>query len=367
MDIKAILSVALQGGASDVHLKVGLPPLFRINGGLVPLKNGPRLTAEVLLGLVESMTSPEQLGHYHRDHELDFAFQLPTLGRFRVNAFQQRGNPGMVLRVISNDIKSIDELGLPPVLRNVVEESRGLVLVTGATGSGKSTTLAALINQINMVRTSHIVTIEDPIEYVFRDKRSVINQREVGEDTRSFAVALRAALRQDPDVILVGEMRDQVTIETALNAAETGHLVLSTLHTVDASDTVSRIIGMFPPHQHNQIRLALAGNLRMIISQRLLKTANGRGRVAAMEILIATARIRELLEEEGRVMELREAIADGHANYAMQTFDQHLMALLSRGSITREAALENCTNRDDFLLRLAGVQGSSDSSWSAFE
>lgn len=366
MEITEILKYAVQIGASDVHLKVGLPPLFRINGALAPLKNGPRSSPEGLLALIQSMTTPEQFAQYQSTHELDFASQLPSLGRFRVNVFRQRGNPGMVLRVISNDIRSIDELGLPTVLHKIAEEYRGLVLVTGATGSGKSTTLAALIDKINQTRTAHIVTIEDPIEYVFRDRRSVINQREVGEDTHSFAAALRSALRQDPDVILVGEMRDQVTIETAIGASETGHLVLSTLHTVDAVDTINRIITMFPPHQHPQIRQALSNNLRMIISQRLMKTADERGRVAAMEILLSTARIRELLEE-GRTAELRDAIAEGHSNYQMQTFDQHLMALLTRGKITRDTALEHSTNRDDFLLRLAGVQGTSDTTWSAFE
>lgn len=366
MDIRAILQVAQQGGASDIHLKVGLPPLFRISGGLVPLRNAPRLSAEAMKRLLEQMARRPQLEAFVRERELDFAYTATGMGRFRVNAFMSRQNIGMVLRVISNEVKSIDELGLPPVLKEIADAHRGLVLVTGATGSGKSTTLAAMVNQINISRAAHIVTVEDPVEYVFRDKRSVINQREVGDDTESFARALRAALRQDPDAILVGEMRDQETIETALSAAETGHLVLSTLHTVDAPDTINRIIGMFPPHQHSQIRNAVAANLEAVISQRLLKRVDG-GRVAAMEIMRSTARIRELLLEEGRLVELRETIAAGYSNYAMQTFDQSLMGLLRSGVIDQEEALENATNKDDFLLRLAGVEGASDGAWEGFE
>lgn len=367
IDLQSILNVAVQGGASDIHIKAGLPPLFRISGGLVPLRNGPRLSAADTRNLLAAMANQHQMAVFDETRELDFAYNAPNLGRFRVNAFHQRQMVGLVLRVIQNDVKSIADLDLPKVLDKLIQDHRGLILVTGATGSGKSTTLAALINQINISRTSHIMTVEDPIEFLFRDKRSIINQREVGEDTRTFARALRAALRQDPDVILVGEMRDQETIETAMTAAETGHLVLSTLHTVDAAETINRIIGMFPPHQHKQIRAALAGTLNAVVSQRLLKKADGQGRVAAMEIMIVTARIRELIQEEGRLVELRETIAAGHANYGMQTFDQSLMSLLKRGIISRDEALANCTNRDDFLLRLAGVSGTSDTSWDSFE
>ncbi len=367
IDLKSILQVAVQGGASDVHLKAGLPPLFRINGGLVPLRNAPRLSPQDLEALLGRMTTDEQQADFARNLEVDFAHSEPSLGRFRVNAFRQQKNVGFVMRVISTEVKSIADLDLPKVLEKIAMEHRGLVLVTGATGSGKSTTLAALINHINQTRTAHILTAEDPIEYLFRDKRSIINQREMGQDCRSFARALRAALRQDPDVILVGEMRDQETIETAMTAAETGHLVLSTLHTVDAVETINRIIGVFPPHQHKQIRIALAASLRAVVSQRLLKRADGRGRAAAMEIMIVTARVRELLLEEGRMLELRETIAQGQTGYGMQTFDQSLMQLLKRGIISKDEALANCTNKDDFLLRLQGVSGTSDTQWDGFE
>jgi twitching motility protein PilT len=366
MDIKAILQVAQQGGASDIHLKVGLPPLFRISGGLVPLRNAPRLTAELMKRLLEQMARRPLLEVFVKERELDFAYTAQGMGRFRVNAFMQRQNIGMVLRVIASEVKGIDDLGLPVVLKEIAAAHRGLVLVTGATGSGKSTTLAAMVNEVNVSRAAHIVTVEDPIEYVFRDKRSIINQREVGDDTQSFARALRSALRQDPDCILVGEMRDQETIETALSAAETGHLVLSTLHTVDAPDTVNRIIGMFPPHQHSQIRGAVSANLEAVISQRLVKRCDTGGRVAAMEIMRSTARVRELLQEN-RLLELREAIAAGKTTYGMQTFDQSLMQLLNAGIIAKDEALDNATNKDDFLLRLAGVQGASDGAWEAFD
>jgi len=367
IDLPSILKVAIENEASDVHLKAGLPPLFRVHGALVPLRNGPRLTSELLTRFFKEMASQPVREELQRNREVDFAFASPTIGRFRVAAFQQRQTLALVLRVVPSEIKSIDELQLPTVIKRIANEQRGLVLVTGATGSGKSTTLAAMIDQINNQRTEHILTIEDPVEFLFRDRRSIVNQREVGLDTRSFASALRSALRQDPDVILVGEMRDQETIETALAAAETGHLVLSTLHTVDAAETISRIVHTFPPHQHQQIRLACAASIRAVISQRLLKRADGRGRVAALEVMLATARIRELIAEEGRLLEMREAIAEGHQQYGMQTFDQALMGLLRGGLITKDEALRHCTNKDDFLLRLAGVSGTSDVAWQGFE
>ncbi len=367
IDLPSILKVAVQGGASDVHLKSGLPPLFRINGGLVPLRNGPRLQGEALEQLVAQLCTPEQRAEFATNFEVDFSHALGGLGRFRVNVFRQSGSVGLVMRVIPSEVKSITDLDLPPVLEKIALEPRGLVLVTGATGSGKSTTLAALINHINSTRSANIITVEDPVEYVFRDKRSIINQREIGRDCRSFARALRSALRQDPDVVLVGEMRDAETIETAMTAADTGHLVLSTLHTVDTVETVNRIIGVFPPHQHKQIRTGLASSLKAVVSQRLLKRADGRGRVAAVEVMVCTARIRELLMDEGRILELREAIAQGSTSYEMQTFDQALMQLIKRGLISKDEALDHCTNRDDFLLRLQGVEGTSDSQWEGFE
>lgn len=367
IELPAILKVAVENGASDVHLKSGLPPLFRVAGALVPLRNGPRMTPELLARYFKEMAGQPVLDELQRNREVDFAFAAAGIGRFRVNAFQQRQTLAMVMRVVPSEIKTIDELALPPVVKRIANESRGLVLVTGATGSGKSTTLAAMIEQINHQRTAHILTIEDPIEFLFRDRRSIINQREVGLDTRSFARALRSALRQDPDVILVGEMRDAETIETALTAAETGHLVFSTLHTVDAVETIGRIVNSFPPHQRQQMRQACAASIRAVISQRLLKRIDGKGRVAALEVMLATARIRELIAEEGRLVELREAIAEGHSSYGMQTFDQSLMALLRGGLISRDEALAHCTNKDDFLLRLAGVSGTSDVQWQGFD
>ncbi len=367
LDLNAILKVAVENRASDVHIKPGLPPLFRVDSALVPLRGGARLTGEQVAGFFTAMANATVQEELQRNREVDFAYAARELGRFRVAAYQQRRALAIVLRVIPDEIRSIDALNLPEVVHRITNETRGLVLVTGATGSGKSTTLAAIINEINCQRTEHILTIEDPIEFVFRERRSVISQREVGIDTRSFARALRAALRQDPDVILVGEMRDRETIETALTAAETGHLVLSTLHTVDAAETLNRIVHAFPPHQHQQVRLAAAASVKAVISQRLIKRADGRGRVPALEVMLATARIRELIAEEGRLGELRDAIAEGHSNYGMQTFDQSLMSLLRGGLITRDEALRHCTNRDDFVLRLQGISGTSDVSWENFD
>lgn len=367
MDLHAILDVAAKGGASDIHLKAGLPPLFRISGGLVPLKNGPRLSPQDLDRIASHMMAAEQKERFEKTRDIDFSYSVPRMGRFRVNVFRQRNVTGVVMRVIASEVKSVEELMLPKVLEKIATEKRGIVLVTGATGSGKSTTLAALINEINSKRSAHILTVEDPIEFMFRDKRSVVNQREIGQDTKDFAAALRASLRQDPDVILVGEMRDMETVETALTAAETGHLVLSTLHTIDAAETVNRIISFFPPHQHHHVRGLLSANLKAVCSQRLVKTVDGKGRVAAMEVMVTTGRIREIISEEGRSAELRDAISQGTTSYGMQTFDQALMDLLQRGLISRDEALNHCTNKDDFLLRLSGVQGSSDGRWEGFE
>jgi twitching motility protein PilT len=300
-------------------------------------------------------------------NELDLAYGVPGLGRFRVNVFQQRGTIGIVFRVIPFKINTIEQLLLPKVLEKIALEERGLILVTGTTGSGKSTSLAAMVDHINTHRTCHVMTIEDPIEFLIRDKRSIINQREVGVDTMSFPQALKSALRQDPDVILVGEMRDLETVETALMAAETGHLVMSTLHTLDAAETINRIIAVFPPYQQKQIRMQLGSVLRAIISQRLLPRADGRGRVAALEILISTARMRELVEDKDRTKEVPDAIAQGHITYGMQTFDQSLMALLKQNLITYDEALRACTNPDDFALRVSGISGTSDGQWDQFE
>ena len=367
MELNEILQVALKGGASDIHLKAGLPPMFRVDGSLVPLKDGRRLPPEDIARMALGIMSEHQKGKFKTTNEVDLAYGVPGLGRFRVNVFQQRGTIGMVLRVIPFRIQSIEQLMLPKVLEKISMEERGLILVTGTTGSGKSTSLAAMIDHINANDTCHIMTIEDPIEFLIRDKRSVVNQREVGVDTMSFAQALKSALRQDPDVILVGEMRDLETIETALTAAETGHLVMSTLHTLDATETINRVISVFPPYQQKQVLLQLGSVLKAVVSQRLVPRADGRGRVAAVEILIATARVREMIEDKDRTKEIPDAISQGHQTYGMQTFDQSLMSLLRQQLITYDEALRQATNRDDFALRVSGISATSDSKWDDFE
>jgi twitching motility protein PilT len=367
MELNDILQVALRTGASDIHLKAGLPAMFRVDGKLVPLKDGRRLTPEDAARVAFGIMNDFQKEKFKQTNEVDLAYGIPGLGRFRVNVFQQRGTIGVVLRVIPFKIRSIEELMLPKVLEKIAAEQRGLVIVTGTTGSGKSTSLAAMIDHINATETCHVMTIEDPIEFLIRDKRSIVNQREVGVDTMSFGQALKSALRQDPDVILVGEMRDLETIETALAAAETGHLVMSTLHTLDATETINRIISAFPPYQQKQVRLQIGSVLRAVISQRLVPRADGRGRVPAIEVLLNTTRVRELIEDKDRTKEIPDAIAQGHVSYGMQTFDQSLMWLLRTGVITYEEALRQATNPDDFALRVSGISGTSDSKWDNFE
>lgn len=366
-DLNTILKVALKGGASDIHLKAGLPPMFRISGSLVPLKNARRLTPDEVTQMAFGIMNPAQKEEFKRSHEIDLAYGVPGLGRFRVNIFQQRGTVGVVFRVIPFGVQNFESLNLPPVLEKIANEERGLVLVTGTTGSGKSTTLAAIIDYINSRKTRHILTIEDPIEFLIRDKRSIVNQREVGTDTLGFAGALKSALRQDPDVILLGEMRDFETIETALTAAETGHLVMSTLHTLDATETINRIVSVFPPYQQKQVRLQLSAILKAVISQRLVPRADGAGRVPALEVLRVTARVRELIIDADRTREIPGAIAKGYAQYGMQTFDQSLLQLLKQKLITFDEALRQATNPDDFKLRVSGVSGTSDVGWSDFD
>jgi len=367
MDLNEILKVAIKGGASDIHLKSGLPPMFRLDGALVPLKNAERLVPEDLQRMTVGIMNPVQKERWEAHRECDLAYGIPGLGRFRVNVFQQRGTVAAVFRVIPFGVKSIEQLYLPRVIENVAMEQRGLILVTGTTGSGKSTTLAAMIDHINSNRTCHIVTIEDPIEFLIRDRRSIVNQREIGVDTQSFANALRAALRQDPDVILVGEMRDFETIETAITAAETGHLVMSTLHTLDATETINRIISVFPPYQQKQVRLQLASILKAVISQRLVPRADGKGRVPALEVLVSTARVRECIADKDRTKELHDAIARGFTTYGMQTFDQSLMHLVKTGLVTYDEALKHVSNADDFALRFRGIASTSDGTWDDFE
>ncbi|MBN2494287.1 MAG: type IV pilus twitching motility protein PilT [Deltaproteobacteria bacterium] len=367
MELNDFLKVAMKGGSSDIHLKAGLPPMFRVDGRLIPLKDARRLPPEEISRMAFGIMNNYQKERFKEFNELDLAYGVPGLGRFRVNVFQQRGTIGVVFRVIPFKINSIEQLLLPKVLEKIALEERGLILVTGTTGSGKSTTLAAMVDHVNTHKTCHVMTIEDPIEFLIRDKRSIINQREVGVDTMSFPQALKSALRQDPDVILVGEMRDLETVETALLAAETGHLVMSTLHTLDATETVNRIIAVFPPYQQKQIRMQLGATLKAVISQRLLPRADGRGRVAALEIMIATARVRELVEDKDRTKEIPDAIVQGHITYGMQSFDQALMGLLKQGLISYEEALRACTNPDDFALRVSGISGTSDGTWDQFE
>jgi twitching motility protein PilT len=333
--IDDILKQANERGASDIHLKVGSNPVIRVEGKLMPMTEHKRLAQEDTIAMAFSIMSARQKQKFKDHFELDLAYSVPGLGRFRVNAFQQRGTVGLVVRSIPVRIATITELDLPQVLEKISQETRGLVLVTGTTGSGKSTTLAAILDYINTNRTEHIMTIEDPIEFLHRDKKSLVNQREVEVDTKNFAFALRAALRQDPDVILVGEMRDYETIETALTAAETGHLVMSTLHTLDAAETVNRVISVFPPHQQKQIRIQLASVIRAVISMRLVPRKDGEGRVPAVEIMRATGFIRDCIENKEKTKLLSSAIAGGRSQYGMQTFDQSLFELFQNDLIRR--------------------------------
>jgi len=363
MHINDLLKIAIERKASDLHLKAGSRPVLRIDGHLHPIVEMKRLMQEDTIAMAFSIMNNKQKQKFKENLELDMAYSVPGLGRFRVNIFQQRGTVGIVCRVIPVKILNISDLNLPPVLESIADEPRGLILCTGTTGSGKSTTLAAIIDYINSTKPVHIITIEDPIEYLHRDKKGIVNQREVGVDTLRFNVALRSALRQDPDVILVGEMRDRETIETAITAAETGHLVLSTLHTLDAMETVNRIISMFPPHQHKQLRLQLAAILKGIISQRLIPKSNGKGRVPAVEVMISTARTRECVEDKDKTKLINQAIAEGRTHYGMQTFDQSLMDLYRKGWITLEDAIIRATNPDDFKLKIAGILSAGDTTW----
>jgi twitching motility protein PilT len=360
MNIDDLLRIAIERKASDLHLKVGNYPHLRVDGLLLPLTEQPRITAEDMLGMAFSMMSSRQKQKFKENSELDMAYGVAGLGRFRVNVFQQRGNVGVVLRVIPTKIRALDELYLPKVIEQICDMPRGLILVTGITGSGKSTTLAAMVDRINSTRQEHIITIEDPIEFLHRDKVGFVNQREVDVDTPSFSAALRSSLRQDPDVILVGEMRDLDTIATALHAAETGHMVFSTLHTLDAVETINRIISVFPPPEQKQIRIQLAATLRAVVSQRLVKRADAEGRVPAVEVLIATAYIRECIIMAEKTRMVREAIAAGTSQYGMQTFDQSLWDLYQEGLVDYDTALENASNADDFKLRVQGVSSTAD-------
>jgi twitching motility protein PilT len=363
MDLDSVLRKAIEMGASDVHLKVPLPPVTRVNGVLAPLKGEERLTPDEIRRVALSVMNERQRELFTKTKELDMAYGVSRLARFRVNVFSQRDSIAMVFRAIPSEPPEIKDLTLPPIIEKVTLEQRGLVLVTGVTGSGKTTTLAAMINHINSFRNCHLITIEDPIEFLHRDRKSIINQREVGQDTLSFQAALRAALREDPDVILVGEMRDLETIEIAMLAAETGHLVFSTLHTLDATETINRIIAAFPIQHQASVRIQLSGIIKGIISQRLLPRADGKGRVPAVEVLVSTSRMRECIADEKRAREIRDAIAEGHISYGMQTFDQSLMQLYKNKMVTYETALGAATNPDDFALFVRGISGTSEGKW----
>jgi twitching motility protein PilT len=360
--VNELLKIAVDQGASDLHLKVGSYPMMRVRGALQPATESKRLDHEDVVTMSAAIMSNHQRQKFKDAQEVDLAYSVPGLGRFRCNVFQQRGTVGLVLRVIPMQIRTIDELELPEVIKKIADEERGLVLVTGTTGSGKSTSLAAIIDRINRTRCSHIMTVEDPIEFLHRDNQSIINQREVSVDTRSFAQALRSALRQDPDVILVGEMRDFETIETGLHAGETGHMVMSTLHTLDATETVNRIISVFPPHQQKQVRIQLASVLKAVISQRLMPRADGTGRAPAVEVMISTPFIRDCIVDKDKTHLIRGAIASGTSQYGMQTFDQSIFSLYQRGKVSYEEALRWASNVDEFKLKIQGISTTADMS-----
>jgi twitching motility protein PilT len=359
IDAKQALQELVDKGGSDLHLKVGAAPLFRVNGEL-SADGGEQLTAPDTDGaLKQLLTDDSKLDEFAREHEVDFSFELPDVARYRVNAFQQRGVISLACRAIPHKISTIEELSLPDVVTELADEERGIVLLTGTTGSGKSTTLAAMIDHMNYTTSKHIVTIEDPIEFVHSDKRSAINQREVGMDTASFKRALRRVLRQDPDVILIGEMRDEETVQAALSAAETGHLVLSTIHTVDASESINRMLDFFPPHQHAQARSMIAGTVKGVISQRLVPGAEG-GRVAVCEILRMTGRVRDMIVDPSQTGKLHEVIASG-GYYGMQTFDQALFGHVKAGRVTFEDAMRVASSPHDFklLMQAEGRKGTT--------
>jgi twitching motility protein PilT len=351
-DIDAALRYVVEREGSDLHVKVPAPPMARIDGQLAPIEGTEPLTPEdTEAALKQILADARLLEEFATVGEADFSYSIPGLSRFRVNAFRQRGSVSIALRIIPFQVRTIDDLGLPEVIRKLASEPRGIVLLTGTTGSGKSTTLAAMIEHINSQWARHIVTLEDPIEYLHRDKLSIINQREVGQDTESFARAMRRVLRQDPDVILVGEMRDEETVRTALSAAETGHLVLSTLHTLDATETVNRIIDFFPPHLQQQARVMLASTLRGVVGQRLVQRAGGQGRVAICEVLVVTGRVQDLILNPNETGRISEVIAEG-SYYGMQTFDQALLEHVMAGNVTEETAMEAATSPHDFKLML---------------
>lgn len=365
-NLKVILQQMVQMAASDLHLKVGRPPTLRINGDLSPLPL-PALRPEDMSVLAKELMAPKQVKEFAEFREADFATGVPGIGRFRVNAYQQRGTIAFAIRTVPHQAKSIAELNLPQIVEEIALLPRGMVLVTGVTGSGKSTALASMLQTINERRYANIISIEDPIEFLHRDVKCHINQREVGTDTGSFGQALRRVLRQDPDVVLIGEIRDLDTIDTALKAADTGHLVFSTLHTTDATQTINRVLSFYPPHQQNEVRFALSSALAAVISLRLVPRSDRPGRVPAAEILVNTAAVREQIRDVTKTLNIPDLIKEGTTQYGMQSFDQSLMAWYSKGVISYENALFYATNPNEFALRVQGVAGSSDNSWNDFE
>lgn len=359
MNLKQMLVEMLNRNASDLHIRVGNRPHIRVNGQLEQIATDP-VTIDLMDQIVAQILNEKQLERFNRKREMDLALSVAKLGRFRINLFRQRGTSGVAIRSVNTQVPGFEELNLPPVIKKLAGDNRGLIVITGTTGSGKSTTLAAMIEEMNSTRGCSILTVEDPIEYIYRDKKSIIAQREVGGDTDTFASALRHAFRQDPDVILVGEVRDLETMSIALTAADTGHLVLTTLHTLNVIETISRIISFFPPHQHQQIRLLLGGTLKAIVCQRLLSRSDMPGRVPALEILINSGAIRECIMDPEKTVDISQLMEQGNVQYGMQTFDQAIMKLYKQGLISFEEAMGQATNPDDFDLRVRGITGTSD-------
>ena len=360
---RAAIVEMIQRGASDLHLKGGRPPTIRVNGTLQVLAQ-PQLKPEELKTLAESLMTPRQLAEFIENKEADFGIGVPGIGRFRTNVYLQRGSIAFVFRAIPYEVRSVRELLLPTVLEEIAAKPRGLVLVTGITGSGKSTALAAIIDYINRNRRVNIITVEDPIEFLHRDQLANVSQREIGTDTLSFAAALKHVLRQDPDVILIGEIRDMETMDTAIKAADTGHLVLSTIHTTDATQTISRVLSFYPPHQHSEIRMLLSTALAAVVSMRLVPRADGKGRVPATEVLINTATVADNIRDTQKALAIPDLIAQGGMSYGMQSFDQSLMRWYQDGIITYDEALFHSTHPGEFALRVSGVSGTSDRTFS---
>jgi twitching motility protein PilT len=354
VDLTAIAKWASKNGASDIHIKVGRPPMVRINGEIRSIPKAPKVTQELAGQMAWSIMNSSQRERFKVTNDLDMAWAAPNLGRFRVNVFRQRARIGMVLRIIPSKVFTIKELGLPDSIRAMAMQNRGLLLVTGVTGSGKSTTLAAMIEEINRTKSHHILTIEDPIEFTFQDRVAIINQREVGQDSASFKSALRAALRQDPDVILVGELRDKETMEIALTAAETGHLVMGTLHTLNAPQAISRIVDFFDPHHQKRVRHQISGSLVGIVSQRLVPRIGG-GRIAAVEVMVNKGAVSECIVDPTRIREITDLLSKGTAQYGTQTFDQSLYWHFQEGTITKDDALGYASNPEDLTLRMSGI------------